>query len=250
MSYWHDTMHDDVFLVMNEGWVGASKPRAARIIGKTNTGANKYEDAHLKRGTGKNTERYVMDLLPPELIAARYFGDEQREVDELSATAEATTQAVVEFTEEHGIEDGAVWDAVNDSGKLTQAAVKAELKAAKESDDGEAVAAYQQALDLLKAEADAKKSAKDAQAALDSATLKQYGELTEADVQTLVLEAKWAATIVSRVSAEVETMTLALVGRIQELGARYAETVGALNADLAELESRVHAHLVAMGVEG
>jgi type I restriction enzyme M protein len=26
-DYWHATMHDDVFLIMNEGWVAASKPR-------------------------------------------------------------------------------------------------------------------------------------------------------------------------------------------------------------------------------
>ena len=27
MTYWHDTMHDDVFLIMNEGWLEAAKPR-------------------------------------------------------------------------------------------------------------------------------------------------------------------------------------------------------------------------------
>lgn len=27
MTYWHDTMHDDVFLVMNERWLEAAKPR-------------------------------------------------------------------------------------------------------------------------------------------------------------------------------------------------------------------------------
>ena len=29
MSYWHDVMHDDVFLVMNDGWLEAAKPRKA-----------------------------------------------------------------------------------------------------------------------------------------------------------------------------------------------------------------------------
>jgi type I restriction enzyme M protein len=27
MTYWHDTMHDDVFLIMNDGWLDAAKPR-------------------------------------------------------------------------------------------------------------------------------------------------------------------------------------------------------------------------------
>src|SRR5699024_124630 len=137
MTYWHDVMHDDAFLLMNDGWAEAAKPRAARIIGKTDKGANKYEDADLKRGTGKNAERYVMDLVPPALIVARYFESDQARVDELNAGTEAATQAVETCVEEHGVEDGLVWEAVNDKGKLTQAAVKAELKAAKQSGDGD-----------------------------------------------------------------------------------------------------------------
>src|SRR5204862_27964 len=29
MTYWHATMHDDVFLIMNEGWLDAARPRIA-----------------------------------------------------------------------------------------------------------------------------------------------------------------------------------------------------------------------------
>ena len=27
MTYWHDTMHDDAYLIMADGWQGAAKPR-------------------------------------------------------------------------------------------------------------------------------------------------------------------------------------------------------------------------------
>jgi len=27
MTYWHAVMHDDVFLLMNDGWVDAAQPR-------------------------------------------------------------------------------------------------------------------------------------------------------------------------------------------------------------------------------
>lgn len=27
MTYWHAQMHDDVFLIMNDGWLDAAKPR-------------------------------------------------------------------------------------------------------------------------------------------------------------------------------------------------------------------------------
>jgi type I restriction enzyme M protein len=249
MTYWHETMHDDVFLVMHEGWASAARPRAARVVGKTDSGANKYEDAHLRRGAGKNTERYVMDLVPPSLIVARYLESDQSRVDELNVEAEAATQAVEEYTQEHGAEDGLVWDAVNDKGKLTQAAVKAELKAAEESGDDDGEAAFLEALDLLNAETAAKKAAKEAQADLDTDTLKRYGDLTEADVQALVLDDKWGATIQQRIVNEVNSLTLSLVDRVQQLGERYGETVSDLNSELEKLELAVEGHLADMGIK-
>ncbi len=47
-----------------------------------------------------------MDLIPPALIVARYFADEQAQVDELNVRAEEATRAVEEYTEEHAVEEG------------------------------------------------------------------------------------------------------------------------------------------------
>ena len=101
---------------------------------------------------------------------------------------------------------------------------------------------------LYDAEAAAKKAVKEAHAELDEATLKKYGDLTEADVKGLVLDDKWQATMVRRVGAEVEALTLALVARIHELGERYSDTVAALNTELSDLEAKVASHLTAMGI--
>ncbi len=49
-----------------------------------------------------------MDLIPPALIVARYFADEQAQVDELDAAAEEATRAVEEYVEEHAVEE-ACW---------------------------------------------------------------------------------------------------------------------------------------------
>ncbi|MBX4299101.1 hypothetical protein K4H04_25435, partial [Mycobacterium tuberculosis] len=79
---------------------------------------------------------------------------------------------------------------------------------------------------LVNAEAAAKKAAKDAQVALDIATVKKYADLTETDVKMLVLNDKWQRTIVRRVTSEADALTLDLVAQIQALGERYAGTVG------------------------
>ena len=64
-----------------------------------------------------------------------------------------------------------------------------------------------------------------------------------------MLDDKWHSTISSRVASEGNSLTLALVSRIQQLGERYTETVSAIDARLEKLESKVAAHLAEMGVK-
>ncbi len=109
-------MHDDVFLVMNDGWVDAAKPRPRS---RTRT-ASSPRTPTSSIGSGRKATKYKMDLIPPDLIVARYFADEQAQVDDLTAKAEAAAQAVEEYVEEHGGDEGLLADAVDDKGKLAQ----------------------------------------------------------------------------------------------------------------------------------
>ena len=139
MTYWHDTMHDDVFLIMNEGWVDAAKPRKA-IEDKDR---KLTETPDLVIGSGRSAVKYKTDLIPPALIVARYFADEQAKVDELNATAEEATRAVEEYIEEHAVEDGLLAEAMDDD-KITKALAAARLKEAKrEGSDPDEIKALQ-----------------------------------------------------------------------------------------------------------
>lgn len=245
MTYWHTVMHDDVFLAMHEGWVNASRPRPT-IDDKDR---KLSETPDLEVGTGRNKTKYKMDLIPPNLIVARYFADEQTRVDDLNADLEAASQSVEEYIEETAVEEGLFEPAMDDP-RINKTLTKARIREAKEEgSDPEEVEALELLLELYAGETAAKKAAKEAQAELDAATLKKYGDLTETDVQTLVLDDKWAATIRNRVVSEVNALTLDLVARIQQLGERYAETVGDLDAQLEELEAKVAGHLADMGVK-
>ncbi len=245
MTYWHETMHDDVFLIMNDGWLEAAKPRKA-IEDKDR---KLTEAPDLVVGSGKSATKYKMDLLPPSLIEARYFRAEQERVGELEAAAEEASRAVEEFIEENATDEGLLSETMDD-GKVTKALAAARLKDAKrERTDPDEVKVLEHLLDLYAEEARAKKDAKDTRAALDLAVLKKYGELSEAVIRQIVLEDKWLATVRRRVGNEVNDLTLALVERVRELGERYAETVDQLNVDLSTLEANVSGYLVAMGVE-
>ena len=245
MTYWNDVMHDDVFLVMNDGWLEAAKARKA-IEDKDR---KLTETPDLVVGPGRSATKYKMDLVPPALIVARYFVSEQAKIYELTATAEEASRAVEEYIEEHSSEDSLLAEAMDD-GKITKTLAAARLRdAKKEGSDPEEVAALEHLLKLYETESAAKKAVKEAQTALDLVTLKQYSKLSEGEVKTLVLDEKWQATVSGRIAAEVETLTRALAVRIQQLGDRYANTVRDFDVRLSELESKVADHLTAMGVE-
>ncbi|WP_204016730.1 type I restriction-modification system subunit M [Sphaerimonospora thailandensis] len=244
MTYWHDVMHDDVFLIMNEGWLDAAKPRKT-IEDKER---KLSEDPDLEVGSGRKKTKYKMDLIPPALVVARYFADEQAEVNTLNAAAEEAGRAVEEYIEEHAVDDGVLAEAMDD-GKISKALATTRLKEIKRYGEADEIKALQHLISLYSAEAAAKKAAKEAQADLDAATLNKYGDLTDAEIQTLLLDDKWAATVQSRVAGEVNSLTFALVVRIQQLGERYADTVEALSAELENLEAKVARHLSDMGVE-
>jgi type I restriction enzyme M protein len=249
MTYWRSVAHDDVFLIMKDGWVDTARPRAAMITGYDKKGKPKYEDADIVTGTRANTKRYVMDLLPTEFVIARYLSEDQAKVDELNADAEEATRLLEENIEERAVEDGLLLEAVDDAGKVTQKSANAALREAKAAGDDEASEALGRVVMLLKKEAALKRAAKEAQAALDLATLKKYSDLIEADVKALLLDDKWHAAIACRLASEVNSLTLALVARIQELGKRYAQTVGDLDAELEKLEAKVAGHLADMGAK-
>ncbi|MDO0925928.1 MULTISPECIES: type I restriction-modification system subunit M [Streptomyces] len=245
MTYWHDVVHDDVFMIMNDGWLAAAKPRKIAV----DKNRRLSESPDLVVGSGRSATKYKLDLIPPALVVSRYFAAEQAKVDELVMLAEDASRAVQDYVEEHAVEGGLLADAMADD-KINKALASERLKKARhEGADADEVAALAHLIKLYNAEAVSKRTAKEAEAALHLATLKKYGELTESDVRTLVMDDKWRAVITARVASEAEALTLALVSRIRELGERYAEPIDALGIALGKLEAKVAGHLADLGVK-
>jgi type I restriction enzyme M protein len=241
MDYWAQTMQDDVFLIGSDGWMEASKPRAA--IDNKERKIKEIPDLVIAR------KRYKMDLIPPALIVVRYFAKEQAEIDALEAEREAAERALEEFVEENSGEEGLVEDAKTDAGKVTKASVKeqlAKLSTAAENDDESA--ALTRCLALIDAEAAAARVVREAQTVLDLEVLGKYGKLSEAEIKGLVVEDKWLASIRTAIDAELQRLTQALTARVRELEERYSETLAGLEDDVDRLSAKVDEHLRAMGV--
>ncbi|MBN9151522.1 MAG: SAM-dependent DNA methyltransferase [Micrococcales bacterium] len=245
MSYWNETMHDDVALVVGQGWAGAAKPRKA-IVDKER---KLSETADLVVGSGRAAAKWKMDLIPPQLIVARYFAPEATQLDELNAALEAASESIEEFVEENSGEDGPLADTIEDD-KITKALATARLRIAKtEYPESEEVDALTTLIELYDAEAAAKRAAKDAAAKLEEATLAQYGKLTEGEIKSLVIADKWGATVAHGIETELSGLIQKLVDRLQVLADRYEVTVSDLDRAVEESGAKVASYLAAMGVQ-
>jgi type I restriction enzyme M protein len=249
MIYWTESMQDDVYLVSGEGWCEAAKPRAPREVGRQANGRPKFEDPDLVVGNGKSAEKVKLDLIPPAVVVAQYFADEQRQLADRHRSLEAAAQELDEYIEEHSGEGGMIEDIVSESGKVTRAAVSAQVKElGSDAARADELAAVAHVGALLDTEAAARKAVRDAEQALASKTLARYGQLTEDDIKTLVLDEKWLPTIRAAVDGEIDRLARVLISRTQLLETRYASTLPGLVSTLEVLDHRVDDHLKAMGV--
>ena len=238
MDYWAETMQDDVYMIVSDGWREAAKPRL--LV--------ESKDKREKPDFTVGKLKYKAELIPTALVIARYFAAEQTAIEKLEAEVAASEQALEEMAEEHGGEDGLLEAAKNDKDKLTKASVAARLKEVK----GDAAAADERrALNdyLALAEKAAATSAKasDAQEALLLKVAAQYGKLTEDEIKTLVVDDKWLATLAAAVQGELDRVSQTLTGRIRQLAERYATPLPRITAEVAALESKVSRHLERMG---
>ena len=129
MDYWDEVMQDDVYLIADDGWIQAVKPRG--IIHDKEKKIEETPDLTLKR------RKYKMDLIPPELIVARYFAADQVNIDALQNAYETAISKLAEFVEENTSEDGLLQDATNDKGKVTKTAVTKLLKIIQDEPDSD-----------------------------------------------------------------------------------------------------------------
>ena len=154
-----------------------------------------------------------------------------------------------EFVEEYSGEDGLLEGATSDAGKVTQAVVKARLKAVIGDPEGqEERDALEVCLDLMKALAAAKRVAKAAQAPLDSKVLARYATLTAAEITELVADDKWMASLEGAIGQVVERLTGGLVDRVRVLEGRYAKPLPELARQVEDYGAKVEGHLERMGL--
>jgi len=211
----------------DEGW----KAETYRIIEKDKKGKEKDKG-------------WTCDLVPKQLIVARYFSKEQEALDKLAAELESVAASMTELEEEQGGEEGAF----SELEKVNKANVSSRLKDIRgDKDAKEEAAALNDWLELASEEANLKKRLKDAEILLDSKAYHYYPKLTEDDIKTLVVEDKWLSSLDTAIQSEMDRISQSLTQRVKELAERYENPMPQLTDHVAELEAKVNRHLEKMG---
>ncbi len=228
MDYWGEVLQDDTYLIAVDGW-------------KVET----YRITETNKKTGKTKDKgWACDLVPKELIVARYFAAEQSAIETQQSGLESLEAQRTELEEEHSGEDGAFAEL----DKINKANITARLKEIKgDSELAPEAKVLKQWVNLNKDEAAHKKTIKDAEAALDILALEKYPQLSEAEIQTLAVDDKWLATLQQSTHSELDRITQALTQRVKELAERYEAPLPKMTNRVNELESKVGAHLNKMG---
>ncbi len=243
MDYWAETMQDDVYMIVSDGWRDAAKPR---LIVETKEKKIK-EKPDFKVGK----QKFKADLIPATLLIARYFAEEQATIDELEASLAALEQQLDELKEEQGGEGGLLEEVVEGEGEKRKIAAKDVTARLKEigyhPDYAEERKALEDYAALLDKHTDVRGRLKSAQDELETKIAAKYGKLIEAEIKTLVVDDKWLATLAASVQTELDRVSQTLTGRIKELVERYATPLPKLTDEVATLATCVDEHLKKMG---
>ena len=220
-------MQDDVYMIATDGW----KAETYRVI-----------ESNKK---GKEVDKgWACDLVPKELIVARYFAAEQTEIESQQADLEAISAQIEELEEEHGGDEGAF----SELEKVNKANITARIKEMKgdiEAKEEEKI--LKEWLKLNDRQTALKKEIKDAEVQIDRLVYDRYPMLTEAEIKVLVVDDKWLARIGAAVAGEIDRVSQGLTQRVKVLAERYEVPLPELVSQVAELEARVAGHLARMG---
>jgi type I restriction enzyme M protein len=223
MDYWAGTMQDDCYLIAADGW----KAETTRLL--------------VKNKNGKELDKgWTCDLVPKSLIVARYFAAEQAAITALEAELEGIAAEITDMEEEHGGDEGVFAEL----DKVNRANVAARLKEARGDENTEDEAALLYAwLKLSDRDAALERSIKEGEADLDAKAYAKYPTLTEAEIQTLVVDDKWFNDLEAAIHGEMNRISQVLAARVMELFERYEVPMPALVARVADLEQAANRHI-------
>ncbi len=235
MSYWEETMQDDVYAIAFDGWEAGNDVEREMVKRKDGTVTGK-----MKSFEGR--------VIPKKLIIENYFQEKQNTINQLESERDEVIRLMDELREEHGGDEGLLCEVINDKGNITKGDLQNRIKQIKRdialTDELEVLCQYEK---LMLNEANYNTKIKNAVEELNKCVLDKYSKLNIAEIKVLVVEKKWCSAVLNAVDAIYSEISHKLTNRIIELVDRYEETLPHIEKEVSEYENKVKAHLERMG---
>ncbi|MGB2552224.1 N-6 DNA methylase [Campylobacter sp. MOP51] len=235
MDYVANTLSDDIYAIAQNGWLVA---RELTLLEKKDK-----QTPNLILGSGKNAKKFISEIIPPELIAKRYFAKKLEEISLLEAKVGQKQNEFVNFIDEIGEDELA--NAYDDKDRITLKSLK---QAIKQSSDKDELKIYKKALKILTEQKELEAALKTANSELNQKVFEKFIKLNESEIKSLVVDDKWISELKKQILASVEKAVQECITRINILVNRYDKTLSELTNHANALSLRVKAHLDAIGI--
>ena len=265
MDYVADTLSDDVYAIAQNGWL------TARDLTPVEKGDK--QTPNLILGSGKNAKKFISEIIPPELIAKRYFAQNIDQISLLETKVSKKQDEFINFVDEFGEDE--LSNAYDDKDKITLKSLKEAIKQTSDKNEQEIYSKalqiltnqkelestlkaavgelnqkvqeiYSKALQILTNQKELESTLKAAVGELNQKVFDKFKTLDENEIKTLVVDDKWLNELKGQILSTVERAVQEQITRISTLASRYDKTLDELTENANTLSLRVKAHLDAM----
>ena len=233
MDYVADTLSDDVYAIAQNGWL------AARDLTSVEKGDK--QTPNLILGSEKNAKKLISEIIPPELVAKRYFEQDIDQISLLETKVSKKQDEFINFVDEFGEDE--LSNAYDDKDKITLKSLKEAIKQTSDKNEQEI---YNKALQILTNQKELESTLKAATIELNQKVFNKFKNFDENEIKTLVVDDKWLNKLKEQILYTVERAVQERITRISTLAARYDKTLDELTERASTLSLRVKAHLDAM----
>lgn len=238
MSYWIETMQDDVYALCHEGYLDAREIEYEYSESKSKNN-DKPKDKKIKGWDGK--------IIPKSIIEAEYFAKDRKTIDKLVEQLTVAENSLNDLVEEHSGEDGYFSDFV-DGDKVDKKEIIAKYKELKKATaNDEEFEVFESYNSFVEDVSKFSKAIKELEKDLDDKLKAKYATFTEQEIKHLVIDKKWFASIYNGVDELYTAISHRIANRVVELAERYETTLSECEKKVETYESKVKAHLAKMG---
>jgi type I restriction enzyme M protein len=235
MQYWDTTMKDDLYLIVENGWIESALPRKIEAKSKESV------DFQVKK------DKFHSETLPSSVIIKAFLAEEAEFLSKAEGDLELVSEEIVEFYESNSGDDDLISEYFNTKGRIVKKELTTALK--DKTLEREVIDLLNQFKALVEKEDALKETKKKLEEDLTTQIIEKYKHLNEKLAQKLIIEDKWIDAVSIVVHSQLDQLIQAFTKRLIELEDRYKSPLPAIEAKRNELRQSVHKHLESMGMQ-